>query len=64
MQERKPAAPTAEQDGDDEEEWDGFSDDDKAAELKAKAEKVVAKTEPAPDPSRIHTNKKRRTTKP
>jgi putative methyltransferase len=42
---RKPAAPTAEQDGDDEEEWDGFSDDEGAAELKAKAEEVVEKQE-------------------
>lgn len=63
VQERKPAAPTAEQDGDDDEEWDGFSDDDKAAELKAKADKAVEKTGRAPDSSRKHTNKKRRTTK-
>lgn len=42
---RKPAAPTAEQDGNSEEEWDGFSDDEGAADLKAKAEEAVAKEE-------------------
>ncbi|KAH6644481.1 S-adenosyl-L-methionine-dependent methyltransferase [Boeremia exigua] len=42
---RKPAAPTAEQDGDEEEEWDGFSDDEAAADLKAKAEAAVQEQE-------------------
>ena len=42
---RMPAAPTDEQDGDEEEEWDGFSDDEGATELKAKAKEVVEKQE-------------------
>ncbi|KAJ4987096.1 nol1 nop2 sun family protein [Stagonosporopsis vannaccii] len=42
---REPAAPTAEQDGDDEEEWDGFSDNEGAADLKAKAEAAVVRQE-------------------
>ena len=42
---REPAAPTAEQDGDEDEEWDGFSDDEGAADLKAKAEAAVEKQE-------------------
>lgn len=61
---RKPAAPTAEQDGDDEEEWDGFSDDEGAADLKAKAEEVVAKQEQEKKKEatgRNSANKKRKT---
>jgi putative methyltransferase len=65
---RKPAAPTEERDGvdgsDEEEEWDGFSDDDKAAELKAVADAAVEeKTAPAPAPSNKRKNKKRKTGK-
>ncbi|KAF9695603.1 hypothetical protein EKO04_006342 [Ascochyta lentis] len=40
---RVTAAPTAEQDGDDGEEWGGFSDDEKAVELETVADKVVEK---------------------
>lgn len=57
---RKPAAPTAEQDGDDEEEWDGFSDDEGAAELKAKAEAAVEKQERDAE-TKKGKNKKRKT---
>lgn len=62
---RKPAAPTAEQDGDDEEEWDGFSDDEGAAQLKAKAEEVVAKqdNEDKETAGKKRKNKKRKTGK-
>lgn len=55
---RQPAAPTTEQDGDDEEEWDGFSDDEGVAKLKAKAEEVVEKQEEAAGKKR--KNKKRK----
>ncbi|KAF2997965.1 hypothetical protein E8E13_006258 [Curvularia kusanoi] len=61
---RKPAAPTAEQDGDEEEEWDGFSDDEGAAELKAKAEEAIAKEEEKKETaSKKSKNKKRKTGK-
>ncbi|KAJ8107442.1 hypothetical protein OPT61_g8863 [Boeremia exigua] len=59
---RQPAAPTAEQDGDEEEEWDGFSDDEGAAELKAKAEAVVEKQE-SEAAGKKGKNKKRKTGK-
>lgn len=59
---REPAAPTAQQDGDDEEEWDGFSDDEGAAQLKAKAEEVVEKQEKEAA-SKKGKNKKRKTGK-
>ncbi|KAJ4341769.1 hypothetical protein N0V95_007123 [Ascochyta clinopodiicola] len=72
---RVPAAPTDEQDGDDEEEWDGFSDDEKAAELKAVADEAVdgekegkegvnkttKKTRPTPQPTKPSKAKKRKT---
>lgn len=62
---RKPAAPTAEQDGDEEQEWDGFSDDEGAAELKAKAEEAVAKQEEEKQEEEVTAkkskNKKRKT---
>ena len=58
----EPAAPTAEQDGNEEEEWDGFSDDEGAAELKAKAEEAVAKEEKKKeDVAKKSKNKKRKT---
>jgi putative methyltransferase len=64
---REPAAPTAEQDGDDEEEWDGFSDDEGAAQLKAKAEEVVEKQEQEQEENQAagkkRKNKKRKTGK-
>ncbi|KAF3037010.1 hypothetical protein E8E11_001229 [Didymella keratinophila] len=62
---REPAAPTAEQDGDEEEEWDGFSDDEGAAQLKAKAEEVVEKQEQEENQTAEKTrkNKKRKTGK-
>lgn len=62
---RKPAAPTAEQDGDDEEEWDGFSDDEGAADLKAKAERAVEEQEQEEKQAggKKRKNKKRRTEK-
>ncbi|KAF2622458.1 S-adenosyl-L-methionine-dependent methyltransferase [Macroventuria anomochaeta] len=61
---RKPAAPTEEQDGDEEEDWDGFSDDGKVAELKAKADEVIEKKpQAAPEPEKKRKNKKRRTGK-
>jgi putative methyltransferase len=60
----KPAAPTAEQDGNEEEEWDGFSDDEGAAELKAKAEEAVAKEEEKKETVvKKSKNKKRKTGK-
>lgn len=61
---RKPAAPTAEQDGNSEEEWDGFSDDEGAADLKAKAEEAVAKEEEKEEAVvKKSKNKKRKTGK-
>jgi putative methyltransferase len=58
----EPAAQTEQQDGGDEdEEWDGFSDDEKAEELKKKAEEAVEKTEPEPKSSKKRKNKKRKT---
>jgi putative methyltransferase len=64
MHVRKPAAPTAEQDGNSEEEWDGFSDEEGAAELKAKAEKMVAKQEQEKEAAvKKSMNKKRKTGK-
>jgi putative methyltransferase len=61
---RKPAAPTAEQDGNSEEEWDGFSDDEGAADLKAKAEEAVAKEEEKKEVVvKKSKNKKRKTGK-
>ena len=63
----KPAAPTEERDGidgsDEEEEWDGFSDDEKAAELKAVADAAVEKSAPAPAEGKKRKNKKKRTGK-
>ena len=63
----KPAAPTEERDGidgsDEEEEWDGFSDDEKAAELKAVADAAVEKSTPAPAEGKKRKNKKKRTGK-
>jgi putative methyltransferase len=62
VDDRQPAAPTAEQDGDDEEEWDGFSDDEGAAQLKAKAEEAVEKQEKEAA-GKKQKNKKRKTGK-
>ncbi|KAF3039362.1 hypothetical protein E8E12_006192 [Didymella heteroderae] len=62
---RQPAAPTAEHDGEDEEEWDGFSDDEGAAQLKTKAEEVIEQQEKKEKEAagRKHKNKKRKTGK-
>lgn len=62
QEERVPAAPTEEQDGTDEDEWNGFSDDDKAAQLKAVADKAVEENTPsAVAPNKKPKNKKRKT---
>lgn len=60
---RKPAAPTTEQDGDEEEEWDGFSDDEGAADLKAKAEAAVEEQEQAEAATATTTGGKKRKSK-
>lgn len=62
---RTPAAPTAEQDGVEDEEWAGFSDDETVAHLKSVADAAVSDPAPARKSSSKHgsSSKKRKTGK-